>query len=161
MLTGMISKPSARPFARGLRRIQESSYAGKSSGSGFRRSRHSGAPEGRTRNLEVMKRDSGFALRAPRNDDYVGIPIRLISQRSSIPEFSLTRARTVSPRVSISCPLALPVLIRKLQCISDTCAPPTRNPRQPAASINFQALLPGGFSVSYTHLRAHETGRNL
>src|SRR5665213_353783 len=60
MLTGMISKPSARPFARGLRRIQESSYAGKSSGSGFRRSRHSGAPEGRTRNLEVMKRDSGF-----------------------------------------------------------------------------------------------------
>src|SRR5204862_7792120 len=73
------------------------------------------------------------------------IPIRLISQCNSIPEFSLTRARTVSPSVSISCPVALPVLMRKLQCISETCAPPTRKPRQPAASISFQALLPGGF----------------
>src|SRR5215470_15886711 len=54
------------------------------------------------------------------------IPIRLISQCSSIPEFALTRARTVSPSVSISWPVALPVLMRKLQCISDTCAPPTR-----------------------------------
>src|ERR1700716_1518863 len=73
------------------------------------------------------------------------IPIRLISQCNSIPEFSFTRARTVSPSVSISCPVALPVLIRKLQCISDTCAPPTRRPRQPPASISFQALFPGGF----------------
>src|SRR3954470_16100598 len=73
------------------------------------------------------------------------IPIRLISQCSSIPEFALTRSRTVSPSVSISCPVALPVLMRKLQCISETCAPPTRRPRQPAASISFQALLPGGF----------------
>src|SRR4030081_1772566 len=73
------------------------------------------------------------------------IPIRLISQCSSIPEFALTRSRTVSPNVSMSWPVALPVLIRKLQCISDTCAPPPRKPRQPAASISFQALLPGGF----------------
>src|ERR1700709_771245 len=73
------------------------------------------------------------------------IPIRLISQCSSIPEFSFTRARTVSPRLSISWPVAAPVLIRKLQCISDTCAPPTRKPRQPAASINFQAEYSGGF----------------
>src|ERR1700723_4664856 len=73
------------------------------------------------------------------------IPSRLISQCSSIPEFCLTRARTVSPSVSISQAVASPVLIRKLQCISDTCAPPTRKPRQPAASISFQALLPGGF----------------
>src|ERR1700722_16959619 len=73
------------------------------------------------------------------------IPIRLISQCSSIPEFCFTRVRTVSPRVSISWPVAEPVLIRKLQCISDTCAPPTRKPRQPAASISFQALCPGGF----------------
>src|SRR5205807_1223891 len=72
-------------------------------------------------------------------------PIRLISQCNSIPEFCLTRSRTVSPSVSMSCPVALPVLMRKLQCISDTCAPPTRKPRQPAASISFQALLPGGF----------------
>ena len=62
-----------------------------------------------------------------------------------MPEFALTRSRTVSPSVSISWPVALPVLIRKLQCISDTCAPPTRKPRQPAASISFQALWPGGF----------------
>src|SRR3977135_2896139 len=73
------------------------------------------------------------------------IPIRLISQCNSIPECSFTRERTVSPSISISCPVALPVLIRKLQCISDTCAPPTRKPRHPAASISFQALLPGGF----------------
>src|SRR3979411_429083 len=73
------------------------------------------------------------------------IPIRLISQCSSIPECSFTRERTVSPSISISCPVALPVLIRKLQCISDTCAPPTRRPRQAAASISFQALVPRGF----------------
>src|SRR4030095_5524296 len=73
------------------------------------------------------------------------IPIRLISQCNSMPEFALTRSRTVSPSVSISCPVALPVLMRKLQCISEPCAPPTRKPRQPAASISFQALLPGGF----------------
>src|ERR1700688_4635198 len=73
------------------------------------------------------------------------IPSRLISQCSSIPEFCLTRARTVSPSASISWPVALPVLIRKLQCISDTWAPPTRRPRQPAASISFHALWPGGF----------------
>ena len=36
----------------------------------------------------------------------------MISQCSSIPDFSFTRARTVSPRVSISCPVALPALIR-------------------------------------------------
>src|SRR5262245_47279885 len=30
--------------------------------------RHSGAPEGRTRNPEVVDRDSGFSLREPRND---------------------------------------------------------------------------------------------
>src|ERR1700676_1495992 len=82
---------------------------------------------------------------APRNDIYRATPIRLFSQCISIPQFSLTRARTVSPRVSISWPVASPVLIRKLQCISDPCAPPTRKPRHPAASISFQALWPGGF----------------
>src|SRR4051812_19887837 len=84
------------------------------------------------------------SIGAARND-YAGTPTRFISQCSSIPEFSLTRARTVSPRTSISWPVAPPVLIRKLQCISETCAPPTRRPRQPAASISFQALRPGGF----------------
>src|SRR6266481_6691216 len=76
---------------------------------------------------------------------FCSMPIRLISQCNSTPEFSFTRARTVSPKVSMSWPVALPVLIKKLQCISDTCAPPTRKPLQPAASISFQALFPGGF----------------
>ena len=37
------------------------------------------------------------------------------------------------------------MVIRKLQCISDTCAPPMRRPRQPARSISSQAFAPGGF----------------
>ena len=41
-------------------------------------------------------------------------PTRLISHSRSIPEFSLTFSRTVSPKVSISAALALPRLIRKL-----------------------------------------------
>src|SRR6202790_2830373 len=103
-------------------------------------------PKDQTRNLVYVT--AGFRVRhftSPRNDIYRATPIRLISQCSSIPQFSFTRARTVSPRLSISCPVAAPVLIRKLQCISETCAPPTRKPRQPAASISFQALFPGGF----------------
>src|SRR3981189_791683 len=95
--------------------------------------------------LSISLRDSGFALRAPRNDNYAGIPIRLISQCNSIPQCAFTLARTVSPSASISWPVAAPVLMRKLQCISDTGAPPTRKPRQPAASISFHALCPGGF----------------
>ena len=62
-----------------------------------------------------------------------------------MPDCALTRARTVSPSVSMSWAVASPVLMRKLQCISDTCAPPTRRPRQPAASTSFHALCPGGF----------------
>ena len=46
---------------------------------------------------------------------------------------------------SISDAVAEPWLIRKLQCISETSAPPTRRPRQPAWSISFHALCPGGF----------------
>src|SRR5260370_16584654 len=44
------------------------------------------------------------------------IPIRLISQCSSIPEFSFPLARTVSPTPSISCPFPPPLLIRNVQC---------------------------------------------
>src|SRR6202049_4795599 len=99
--------------------------------------------------LGARHRDQTLFIRTSEEDgnphQLHSIPILLISQCSSIPEFSFTRARTVSPRVSISWPVAVPVLIKKLQCISDTCAPPTRKPRQPAASIRFQALLPGGF----------------
>ena len=36
-------------------------------------------------------------------------------------------------------------MIRKLQCISETFAPPMRKPRQPASSMRRQALVPGGF----------------
>ena len=45
----------------------------------------------------------------------------------------------------MSAAVALPRLIRKLQCSSETCASPTTRPRQPAASISCQALCPGGF----------------
>src|SRR6185437_2322047 len=58
------------------------------------------------------------------------IPILLISHSSSMPELAFTRARTVSPKVSMSAALALPRLMRKLQCNSDTCASPTFRPRQ-------------------------------
>ncbi len=71
--------------------------------------------------------------------------MRRISQRRRIPEFSSTRARTVSPRYSSSYPVAEPVLIMKLQCIGDICAAPTIRPRQPASSITFQADVPSGF----------------
>src|SRR5580692_10661208 len=105
--------------------------------------------QSRVQRLRARHRDQALLVGAAEKNgnphQLCSIPIRLISQCNSIPEFSFTRARTVSPSVSISCPVAAPVLIKKLQCISDTCAPPTRRPRQPAASISFQALLPSGF----------------
>src|SRR5690606_5063665 len=70
------------------------------------------------------------------------IPRRLISHSSSTPLAARTRRRTSSPRSSSSAAVASPVLIRKLQCLSETCAPPRRRPRQPAASISCQALAP-------------------
>src|SRR5262249_3222741 len=76
----------------------------------------------------------------PKQSGRYATPIRLISHSSSTPEFSLTRRRTVSPSVSMSAAVALPRLIRKLQCISDTCASPTLRPRQPAASMSCHAL---------------------
>ena len=71
-------------------------------------------------------------------------PTRLISHSSRTPLVASTRARTVSPRRSRSAAVAAPVLIRKLQCISETMAPPMRRPRQPAASMSCHALPPGG-----------------
>src|SRR3954453_18815968 len=72
-------------------------------------------------------------------------PIRLISHSNSTPDCSRTRRRTSSPRPSTSAAVAPPRLIRKLQCISETCALPLVRPRQPSASINFHPLCPGGF----------------
>ena len=46
----------------------------------------------------------------------------------------------------MSAAVASPVLSRKLQCFSDTWAPPIRRPRQPAASISCQALRPSGLA---------------
>ncbi len=45
----------------------------------------------------------------------------------------------------MSAALAWPVLMRKLQCFSETMAAPRRKPRQPARSISSQADCPGGF----------------
>src|SRR5262245_3316671 len=81
-----------------------------------------------------------FARSRLDSDRYYATPIRLISHSNTTPEFSLTRLRTVSPSVSMSLALAPPRLIRKLQCISETCASPTLKPRQPAASMSCQAL---------------------
>ena len=58
---------------------------------------------------------------------------------------SKTRRRTSSPKPSRSAALAVPVLTRKLQCFSETLAPPRPSPRHPARSISSQALTPGGF----------------
>lgn len=63
-----------------------------------------------------------------------------------MPQTRLTRRRTSSPKASRSAAVAVPVLIRKLQCSSETCAPPRRRPRQPAASISSQARAPGGLA---------------
>ena len=56
--------------------------------------------------LRRRHRHQAFGIRAPeKNGDprHLGsIPIRLMSQCSSVPEFSLTRARPVSPSASIS-----------------------------------------------------------
>ena len=51
----------------------------------------------------------------------------------------MTLARTVSPSRSMSAAVAPPVLIRKLQCSSDTCAPPTTQ----AAAAGRVDQLPG------------------
>src|SRR5262249_48042983 len=73
-------------------------------------------------------------------------PMRRISHSSLTPHCSSTRRRTSSPSASMSAAVASPVLIRKLVCFSDTCAPPTLRPRQPARSISSQALWPGGLA---------------
>src|SRR3546814_4956972 len=64
-----------------------------------------------------------------------------------MPLLAFTHSRTVSPGVSTSAAVALPALIRKLQCCSETCASPTTRPRQPAASISCQALWPPDSSI--------------
>src|SRR5262245_13240162 len=73
-------------------------------------------------------------------------PTRRISHSNWTPHFSRTRRRTSSPSASMSAALAPPRLIRKLQCLSETCASPMRSPRQPAWSINSHALWPGGLT---------------
>src|SRR3546814_10106440 len=83
-------------------------------------------------------------------------PTRCISHSSSMPLCSLTRRRTSSPSASMSAAVALPRFSRKLQCFSDTWASPTVRPRQPAASISFQALVPGGFLKVEPPVRSEE-----
>jgi len=45
----------------------------------------------------------------------------------------------------MSLAVALPVLMRKLQCFSETLAPPTASSAQPAFLISSQAFSPSGF----------------
>src|SRR6185369_52474 len=67
-------------------------------------------------------------------------PTRWISHSSVMLVFACTRRRTSSPNASMSALVALPRFKRKLQCFSDTCAPPIVSPRHPAASISAHAL---------------------
>src|SRR5207302_8436380 len=85
--------------------------------------------------LEIRHGAASFAAR----------PMRLISHSSAMPNFAFTRARTSSPKASMSVALASPVLIRKLQCFSETWAAPCMRPRHPASSMSCQALWPAGF----------------
>ena len=73
-----------------------------------------------------------------------GVPSRMISQLRLTPDVALTRADGLAEALHVLArgPRSL---IRKLQCISETFAPPMRNPRQPASSMRRQALVPGGF----------------
>ena len=66
-------------------------------------------------------------------------PMRLISHSSSTPLVSRTRRRTSSPSASMSAAVAAPRLIRKLQCMVDTSAPPMRKP----AAAGLVDQLPG------------------
>ena len=54
----------------------------------------------------------------------------------------------------MSAAVAAPVLMRKLQCFSDTIAPPRTSPRQPAASISSHAFIPGGLAKVEPPVRA-------
>ena len=83
-----------------------------------------------------------------------GTPMRWISHSSVTPVAACTRRRTSSPRPSRSAAVAVPVLIRKLQCFSDTCAPPRVRPRQPAASISSHAFMSGGLRKVEPPVRA-------
>ena len=78
------------------------------------------------RSLSLTLRRTEGPSRRVRPQGHLATPRRLISHSSSMPLFAFTRARTVSPSSSMSAPVALPSLMRKLQCISETCAPPTR-----------------------------------
>ena len=72
-----------------------------------------------------------------------GTPMRRISHSSVTPLLSSTRRRTSSPSASRSAAVASPVLIRKLQCFSETCAPPRARPRQPARVDQLPGLVAG------------------
>ena len=66
------------------------------------------------------------------------LPARTISHSKLTPVSSNTLFLTISPKSSISLDNAFPLLIKKLQCFSETLAFPKTNPLQPASSINFQ-----------------------
>ncbi len=57
---------------------------------------------------------------------------------------SYTISRTCLDSSRISAQVAPPVLMRKPACFSLTCAPPTRFPLSPQASIRVPAKCPGG-----------------
>ena len=77
---------------------------------------------------------------------------RLLSDAGGFPTAAAHRsARTRGGALPRPAPRCRPrsrrrVLIRKLQCFSETCASPIARPRQPARSISSHALRPGGLA---------------
>ena len=71
-----------------------------------------------------------------RIEEQTGVKVRVT------PVVDFTRWRSSSPSDSMSSAVAVPVLMRKLQCFSDTVAPPRISPRHPAASISSHAFIP-------------------
>ena len=76
----------------------------------------------------------------PRNGEAHATPIRLISHSSSTPDvLAHAPAHLLAERLDVGGRRAAPRLMRKLQCISETCASPTRE----AAAAGGVDELPG------------------
>src|SRR5215472_10954690 len=142
-LEGIVTWPSAKEEARALwRRPRADHDWGVSDIDG----RH-GEPPAQLGNPNTVQPPAPLnAVHARRARRRVqGRSIRLISQSSVTPVLRATSSRTASPRPSRSAAVAVPELIMKLACSGENIATPNGLPRQPAASISFQALCWGGF----------------
>src|SRR5690606_30884801 len=89
-----------------------------------------------------------LAARAPLSEaqaDHPGLPTMRTSGSSVMPKRSRTVSRVRSIRARTSAAVAPPRFTMKFPCTGEICAPPTRRPLSPAASISRPAWSPGGF----------------